>query len=814
MKKVGAYARHRVAVGSLIGLCLVTGSAPVADGDATEHGGTALPLLAETGRFASVLTHLKQVGSAVPGASTADLIKNLELYHTHHQQWQIERRDSYQFAFAEMRTLAEDDRLNDALAFAIEASNLADDAKAFLELPEVVELVAMATTRANQADEADDWLEAIDLYRRLDLLYDDPGSTYRDRFEYIAQHIRVIRIYNPIRLKHLYEQRAKEQGENVAPIHFGEDGWDKQLTGITRPMLTDALREAEQRHISDTGYNALLSGAIEALLILINTPDTADTFASLADDHVVTPFRRYLQKQQKYLAEMDGDLHQFEINDQIKRIFLLNRKTINLPQRVLVYEMTHGAIRILDDFSAMIWPYEIEQFHRTTKGKFYGVGIQISMSSAPPTVMNLDASSAAHKAGLREGDVIAEIDGRDVTGYRAKYVSWKLGHRRVSNLKLGIERADNKKELTEITLHHGVDVNVKRKSGRLTVKSPLRGTPAYKAGIIADDVIASVDGDDTTGWTLDQAVRRITGKLGTLVMLGIKRKGADQVIPVPITRGEIEIESVKGWKLRDDDTWDYYIDEKDRIGYVRLSQFIPQSSDELDAAINEMVEDRGLEALILDLRFNPGGLLNKAIDVANAFVDKGTIVSTVFSDFEENETHTARPHRAHRAFPVIVLINRTSASASEIVAGALQDHGRATIIGTRSYGKGSVQDPVQIPIGRGGALLKLTTQYYALPSKRIIHRTPTSKRWGVEPDLAVDMFDDQVRDALILRQQLDVLHSNENPADRKDEGGDGPTQILTNGLDPQLETALLVLKTRMVARHLELAHKAPPVATP
>jgi carboxyl-terminal processing protease len=408
--------------------------------------------------------------------------------------------------------------------------------------------------------------------------------------------------------------------------------------------------------------------------------------------------------------------------------------------------------------------------------------------------------------GFRAGDEVVEIDGYDVRGYSPRYVMWKTRAESGGGIRIAVERK-GEAEPVLIEADHGVTLTVKRPQGRLTVKSPLRGTPAYLGGVLAEDVIATVDGDPTDDWTLDQAVRNITGPPGTAVTLGIERRGEPDLIDKTIKRAEIEIESIKGWRLKGDDTWDFFVDRGRRIGYIRLSQFIPQSSDDMNRAINQMDDGEGLEGLILDLRFNPGGLLNKAVDVTNAFVKTGLIVSTVDADGKVTDPRRASPDRTHRDFPMVVLINQGSASASEIVSGALQDHGRATVVGTRSFGKGSVQD--LYPIDRGHALLKLTTHHYRLPLNRIIHREPDSTRWGIEPNLIVEMSDDQVREALKRRQNLDVLRRR----DEADAGGEDPQNILDEGLDPQLEVALLLLKAKAVARNLMFAgHSTAPQA--
>ena len=768
----------------------------------------------KSGRFDRILSLLDSGQSATSRAHVEDLVRDLRRHQVHTKRWVQDREDAYEFTYGQMAALSAADHIEDALGFAIEAHGVAVEEQAILEDPKLIQLVEKATAQANEAAQTGDWVEALSLYRRLDLLFDDPASLYTENYKKALRHLHVMRIYIPQQLEALYEQRAIQRGESVDPINLGDDTWDQRLAGITRPMLISALEEASKSHVESVEFKQLLRGTIDALLILINTHGLEQAFATLNDQEAVAAFRGYLIARRDLLDGIKGDLTLNELKMRINRIFRENQATVQLEMPVLVYEMTGGAMETLDEFTTVIWPYDLEQFRRNTKGSFYGVGIQISMTPGPLSLIDLPFGSPPHQAGLRNHDAIVQINGRDVSDYSPRYVMWRLTQIDDRPVTVGVEREGGPHPVT-ITLTKPAEVKIKRPNGRLTVKSPLRGTPAYQAGIRANDIIVSVNGQFTKHWTLDQAVRNITGPENTKVTLGIERKGHGESFDVEIKRAEIDIESVKGWQLNPDDTWDYYVDRQRGIGYVRLTQFIPQSSDEMTAAINQMQDDAGLNALIVDLRFNPGGLLNKAVDVTNLFLRKGVIVSTVDGNGDESDTRRAMPHQTLGNFPLAVLINRGSASASEIVSGALQDWERATIVGTRSYGKGSVQDLFPIDTDRT-AHLKLTTQYYRLPSKRIIHRSPRDRQWGIEPDLEVKMTDDQVRSLLEFRQELDVLHSNDGHAGEQqvDVAVLSPSRILTEGMDPQLEAALLLLKTGMVVGDLELARQATTVNTP
>ncbi|TVQ61326.1 MAG: S41 family peptidase [Phycisphaerales bacterium] len=351
----------------------------------------------------------------------------------------------------------------------------------------------------------------------------------------------------------------------------------------------------------------------------------------------------------------------------------------------------------------------------------------------------------------------------------------------------------------------GVGIQIQLDEMRnLKVVTPLEGTPAQRAGIRKNDIIREIDGESTLGVTLLQAVDRITGKAGTGVKLTVERPGQQEWIEFPLTRADIPIHTIKGWRrsgARETD-WDWFVDPEHKIGYIRLTQFSEETTRDFDRAIREM-RAQGLNGLVLDLRFNPGGLLREAVSIANRFVREGVIVSQHNAQGVQVDADRARPGMDMlRDIPVAVLINDGSASASEIVAGCIQDYARsgaldAVVVGVRTYGKGSVQNIYDL--GRGEAILKLTERYYRLPGGRLIHRREGADTWGVEPDLSVRMLPEQISNALELRQNADIVEIDErgvalNEADRPD-----PARLLDEGIDTQLEVALLLLRSRALA---------------
>lgn len=344
----------------------------------------------------------------------------------------------------------------------------------------------------------------------------------------------------------------------------------------------------------------------------------------------------------------------------------------------------------------------------------------------------------------------------------------------------------------------------------IKITTPLDGTPAQRAGIRSGDLIKKVDGVSTAGFSLDQAVSVITGAPGKSVTLTIERKAGDEFksLDISIVRANIDVKTVKGWARTGagERDWDYFIDRGHGIGYVRLTQFTESTTRDFDAAIKTMRE-QGLNALILDLRYNPGGLLDQAVSVASRFIAQGVIVRTETAGEVMVDQQSAQPTRSRiNDVPVIVLINEGSASASEIVSGAVQDYARegkidALVVGRRSYGKGSVQNVWQIT---PEAAMKLTTQYYRLPAGRLIDKNRhLVTDWGVMPDLVVDRLPNHEAEAYEIRQAADIAEMDEQGKLVHQEGGrPDPNRLITEGLDLQLQTALAILQSRTTATRL------------
>ncbi len=324
-------------------------------------------------------------------------------------------------------------------------------------------------------------------------------------------------------------------------------------------------------------------------------------------------------------------------------------------------------------------------------------------------------------------------------------------------------------DMKEDTSGHfgGLGIVISMRNNILTIVAPMEDTPGSRAGLLSGDHIVEIDGDSTEGLTLQEAVRKLRGPPDTEVTIKILRPKTSEFEEHTIVREIIAVESVKDAKMLEDG-----------IGYVRITQFTSTTGEDLRREL-ERLREKNMEALVLDLRTNPGGLLNAAIEVAQKFVRRGDlIVYTKGRDGRRGQRYTARERNPYLDLPMVVLINEGSASASEIVAGALQDHRRAILVGEKTFGKGSVQSV--LPLDDGSALRLTTAQYYT-PSERVIDDR------GIEPDIVVSITPEEWRKLLVKRSRP------ENAEIDLDDDLD-----LEDVVDVQLERAVDVLKGIMI----------------
>ena len=335
----------------------------------------------------------------------------------------------------------------------------------------------------------------------------------------------------------------------------------------------------------------------------------------------------------------------------------------------------------------------------------------------------------------------------------------------------------------------GIQVQIDPSTRRIMVISPLPDTPAYNAGVRAGDLILEIAGEDTENMPLTRAVELMKGPPGDDVAVKVRHMSDGEEADLSITRAIIQVKSVLGDHYKSDGKWEFMLDGENKIGYVRLTQFGRQSADELAAVMQELKE-RGMKALVLDLRFNPGGLLSQAISIADLFIESGTIVSTEGRNSEPRTWEASEPG-TFSGFPMAVLVNRFSASASEIVSACLQDHKRAAIIGERTFGKGLVQNVVDID--QGQSAIKLTTAGYLRPSGANIDRytAEDNEEWGVTPekDLDIRMSRQELAEYAEARRERDILKA------------DAPEKSSFD--DKQLNKALEYLKAKLSEKPAE-----------
>jgi len=307
----------------------------------------------------------------------------------------------------------------------------------------------------------------------------------------------------------------------------------------------------------------------------------------------------------------------------------------------------------------------------------------------------------------------------------------------------------------------GIGIHVNAIGGRLEVVSPLPGSPAFRAGLRSGDAIVEIDSKSTNGLTPAEIGRMLSGPTGRPVVVGVRKAGSEMTEQVTIIRELIQLPTVVGMSRGEDQQWKFMLNDEQKIGYVRITHFARNTAGELKAAL-ETLNALGMKALVLDLRSNPGGLMDASIEMADMFLDSGSIVSMKGRAVPEKKWK-ARPGNTLTSVPITVLVNRLSASASEVLSACLQDNKRATIVGERSWGKGSVQNVV--PMESGRSALKITTASYFRPSGVNIHRFPDSKKeddWGVKPDEGhvVELNKEQWQEWVKAREMVDILHGH------------------------------------------------------
>ena len=361
-----------------------------------------------------------------------------------------------------------------------------------------------------------------------------------------------------------------------------------------------------------------------------------------------------------------------------------------------------------------------------------GIGQNLSRSPRDSDLARISSALASSGAGEQDRYESIELFSRVLQFVKANYVDEVKNKQLIEGAIKGmLETLDPHSNFLPTDLYKdmqtdtsgkfgGVGIEIGMKDNILTILAPIEDTPAWKAGLKPLDRIVKINTESTKGMNLMEAVSKMRGKPRTDVTLSIYREGFEKLRDIKITREIIKIQSVKHEVL------------EPQYGYVRLTTFNESASNDVKKAIEEMSKKAKLRGLVFDMRTNPGGLLDQAVEVASLFVDDGVVVSTIGRNKDQKEVKYALKGKAYKDFPVAILVNSSTASAAEIVAGALQDHHRAIIMGQPTFGKGSVQTVVPLPPDMG---LKLTIARYYTPSGRSIQEK------GVQPDVLLDEYD-------------------------------------------------------------------------
>ena len=348
----------------------------------------------------------------------------------------------------------------------------------------------------------------------------------------------------------------------------------------------------------------------------------------------------------------------------------------------------------------------------------------------------------------------------------------------------------------------GIQLEQHKETKEIEVITPIEGSPAHKAGVLPGDIILKVNGEDVRTQLIDEVMKKIAGPLGTEVKLTVRHPGGEEA-ELTMSRQEIVMPTVKGYRRNPDQTWEYWANNDPRIGYVRITQFTEETTGKLRPLLERLLS-QGMKGLVLDLRFNPGGRLDQAEQVVDLFLEDGVIVVTKGRSRPESVRRATAPGTLPN-FPMVVLVNEHSASAAEIVAGSLMDNRRALVVGARTYGKGSVQEVTRLD--RGGEL-KMTVAYYYLPSGRLVHHKKDATDWGVNPQIQVAM-DEEAQKWLYQNQEIEerfrrttVTGATSQPATTQGATPRGATtqattkpatQPTTQRTDTQMEAALSTL---------------------
>ena len=667
-------------------------------------------------------------------------------FNTQYEKTLADRKDLYDKAVAQVKLLQEKGKPDYAIDSATRAYLLAIDKLAFRHEAWVDALVKERTAAAADYEKSGQWQRAARTY--LDLEAIEPANPlWKTKLKVAARYVRIQAFYTPDYFKQLLQAKQKEDDQVDALL---------EAAGVFTPSTTKLAKSSPTTH-----------------------PTTHPSDGA---------------------GEMDAKI---DWHDSL---------------RVIEFEMIGVALR-----DAVKNYYRPTNYHELFKGGLNGLRILATTPEIGKAFPSLDDPKRREAFVQAVDDALSDVASAsesEYATYRAVLVKLRDANQRTVVLPENVltnefmdgalgeldpfssmiwpQQLEEFRTSTEGEFS-GVGIQIERdESGALKVVSPIEDTPAYRAGIKAGDFITHINGEFVKGILLDQAVKKIKGPTGTKVTLTVRAPNG-VVKDYTLKRDTIKVTSIKGWKRQPGGGWDWMIDPVQHIGYVRLSSFSKTTAEDLEHALQQMRE-AGACGMVLDLRADPGGLLNAAVKVADKFIVKGTIVST-HADRDTPQQPSldeADPDSKKYDLPLVVLVNQMSASASEILSGALKDHHRAIIVGDRSFGKGSVQ--MLLPVSSRNAVLKLTTSHYYLPSGRCLHREETSTEWGVEPDYHIEMTPEQVRAAIDARQQMDVVWA---PMDQPRPATTQAKPVDLLEVDPQLSAAVLLMRLQIAGVKLQ-----------
>ncbi|MBC24647.1 MAG: hypothetical protein CMJ32_12140 [Phycisphaerae bacterium] len=676
---------------------------------------------------------LSELPTNTTGTAFSRLAESIELRNQHIDQTNAKRLEAQSEALEQMHEQIAEGKLTEALTSAVKYQTLSDDFINAIRNEQVARLLDEAEQQSSEAIESGDWLLAQELLYRLRTLHDDPDLN--DEFEQYQSDLE--RVNRRIGLLAEYAPRRLHDLRSIRADRLAPD---------------EEFPEFNQAFASE--WKEQVDG--------ITQPMVWAALRTAANEHIQSGCWKPL---------LQGGLSAVELlvtTSDLSETF----ESLQDAEKVALWTET------IDQLEAAIEAVPPQALSRRDYRRIIGTLL----------MLNRDTIALDDAVLLREfGDgAMYEL----AQQYEDQYseIIWPDRLRRFR------QQVDGEFVGVGILIRH----DEKRE---IQIVNPLEGSPASRSGIKPNDRIAAVDGVSTVGWSLNKAVDSITGPSGEPVILTVKREGVEEPMDVPIIRDTIKMRSVNGWwkkglNARGEPEWDWYMDPDAGIGYVRLTSFNEDSYDDFLASVSQMRMERQLNGLVLDLRHNPGGLLKAAHEFSNLFIPKGEIVAGQDRNGNIVWTLDAERSRAMLAdIPTVILINQGSASASEIVAGAVKAHEGAVVLGERSFGKGSVQTVHDISDRNGDAAVKLTTQYYVLPGGRLVHKTPGDDDWGVLPNLVVSMTPDQIEKSLELRQNADIVDEYE-VAEGESSTRPDVKELTSGGLDPQLEMALLLLRAK------------------